>query len=162
MFRNEEEAKKKQRELKKIEDLEVKKAKRDCEELEKKVATLNQRLERIKNKKLTSNRIAKNRKLLVDSYSNRVGYMNLKSRYSTSVQNNSKNLGLIKLKEIKRRKTQNQLDLINEKLLVYRETNRELESVLRESDNFPKMIEIEKRENYYLTQRLQLLIQESK
>lgn len=162
MFRNEEEAKKKQRELKKIEDLEVKKAKRDCEELEKKVATLNQRLERIKNKKLTSNRIAKNRKLLVDSYSNRVGYMNLKSRYSTSVQNNSKNLGLIKLKEIKRRKTQNQLDLINERLLVYRETNRELESVLRESDNFPKMIEIEKRENYYLTQRLQLLIQESK
>ena len=84
---------------------------------------------------------------------NKIGFENLRNRYTKTIKNNTRDLELIKAKQQHLDKLERDYNKLKESMQVVREDNRRLEKILELKKEIPKIKENERKESYFLREK---------
>ena len=131
-------------------------SKKNCEALEAKIAQLSYinrtRRNNHHGNNSRSKSIPKNDPKMLHS-NNKIGFDNLRNRYTKSIKKNTRDLELIKAKQQGIEKLESEYSYLKQRMQKVREENRKLEKVVEQKMEIPKFKEIERKESYFLREK---------
>ena len=131
----------------------IKLSEKNCEKFEAEIAELNyiNRTRKNKNSDKIASKSQKDPNLIHQN--NKIGFENLRNRYTKTIQKNTRNLELIKAKQLNLDQLETQYNELKLQMQMIREDNQRIEKQLELKKEMPKIWEIEKKESYFLKEK---------